>query len=155
MSNAMGVATVVAMGLYDLVTVSASWCQCSEGHDLCDEPLQTKDLGETMGAWFLDEELRGEPGNYGAAVVMPLSGTVSLYTFCRKCPSFVQTGTWNVLAVWVEFTVDLDGGYVTSAHRVSPSTAEWSDAELAVGSIGPLTFERAIEECRSRRASER
>src|SRR5262245_50167247 len=143
------------MGLYDLITVCADWCRCSEGHDLRSELLQTKDLGSTMGNWVLDEDLRGEFGAYGRAIDMPLTETITVYTFCPDCPTFVQLGTWNVMQVWVEFEVDLDAGRVTAVRRISEPSSEWVEAQRAAGSIGPMTLATAIEECKARRTSER
>ena len=143
------------MGLYDLITVCADWCRCSEGHDLRSELLQTKGLGSTMGNWVLAEDLRGEFGAYGKAIDMPLTETITVYTFCPDCPAFVQLGTWNVMQAWVEFEVDLDACRVTAVRRISEPSSEWVEAQRAAGSIGPMTVATAIEECEARRTSER
>ncbi|AKV00175.1 hypothetical protein AKJ09_06838 [Labilithrix luteola] len=139
------------MGLYDQITVIGDWCRCSEGHDLRGEPLQTKDLGCTMGDWILAEDLRGEPGHHGDPVKMPLSGTLSAYTFCRECPSFLQRETWNVLSAWVEFEIDLDAGRLIAVWRISEPSADWIERERAAGSIGPMPLAQAVEECTARR----
>jgi hypothetical protein len=139
------------MGLYDTITVSGEWCRCSEGHDLRGEPLQTKDLGSTMGDWLVAEELSGEPGPYGVPVTQPVTGTLSAYTFCRDCPAFLQLETWNILQAWVEFELNLDAGRLNSVYRISQDSAEWIASERAEGSIGPMPQEQAIEECKVRR----
>jgi hypothetical protein len=143
------------MGLYDHVIVTGEWCRCSEGHDLRGEPLQTYELGRTMGDWVLADELRGEPGGYGEPVSMPVSGTLLACTFCRECPAFLQLVNWEVLSAWVEFEIDLDAGRLIAARRISESSADWIETERARGSIGPMPIAQAIEERGARRTNAR
>jgi hypothetical protein len=65
----------------------------------------------------------------------------------------LQLETWNVLMAWVEFEIDLDAARVITVRRVSETSAEWIEAERARGSIGPMTLDQAVEECRARRAN--
>lgn len=140
------------MGNYDLIETTCEWCRCSEGHDLRPELLQTYDLGRTMGNWTLDDdELRGEPGTWGEPVDLPLTGMLSVYTFCRECPALLQPETWNVLQAWVEWEIDLEANRVVAVRRISETTAAWIERERAEGAIGPMPLAEALSECTARR----
>jgi hypothetical protein len=112
--------------------------------------LQTKDLGCTMGNWELGDELRGAPGRWGDPVPMPYSGILDIYTFCPACPAYLQPETWNVLEAWVQYEVELEDSRVVRVRRVSESFAEWTERMRSLGSVGPMSIEEAIEECRAR-----
>lgn len=112
------------MGMFDYVSVSGPEFVCSEGHDLSDEEFQSKDFGCEMG------QVRIECGRVScraACLGTPSaeSDQVEVYGTCRRCPAFVQRGTGNLIACWVEFAVKLDGDAVVSVTRTSPPTAEF------------------------------
>jgi hypothetical protein len=125
---------------------------CSEGHDVADEGLQTKDLGCTMGhAEIVGGKLIYRPGNWGEPLTPPVRACLLACCVCRRCPAFVQRGTLNVVGTWVEFEIDVVDDEVRSITRVSESTAEFLEngprRDHLQGCLGPMSFEAALRWC--------
>lgn len=143
------------MGLFDRLTCQDPRFVCSEGHHLGAEEFQTKDLGCTMGHATIDvaDLFVFEPAMWGE----PEVGTmIAIYADCTQCPAFVQAGTGNLCAAWVEFAVELaeigrKGDHYTArvnhVRRTSEPTAEWLRTEPAKpwmkGCLGPMSWDQA------------
>lgn len=163
------------MGFYDTVTVCDPRFVCSEGHDLCQEEFQTKDLGGTMGTARIEPALDGahgigsvgskmrltvESGEWGESPRLPFLGILLVYCHCTKCPAFVQAGTGNLAAVSVEFEVEVISNAIRNIMRVSASTAEFLETKpkqpYMAGCEGPMSYaaahKRHVEYPRERRS---
>lgn len=112
------------MGLFDYVSCDHPAFVCSEGHDLRDEEFQTKDLGCTMGSASIGNGIDIRDGGWGETQPRPFTGTIEVYTDCKKCPAFVQNETFNMHPVSVEFDVQIVADDVVSIKRTSAATAE-------------------------------
>ena len=137
------------MGDFDVIIIRDPRFVCSEGHHVGDESLQTKDLGCTMGdAEIVGGKLVYRPGNWGEPLETPVRVCLQAYCVCRRCPAFVQPGTFNLVGTWVEFEVDVVDDVVRSVTRVSESTAEFLENEPRLdhmqGCLGPMSFEAAL-----------
>lgn len=138
------------MGLYDYVKCDDPRFICSEGHDLCHEQFQTKDLGCTMGeSTICDGRLTIDDGGWGESPTMPFSGVIELYCDCKQCPAFVQDGTFNLISTWVEFSATVEADLVTEVKRTSISTAEFVKSEPLKphmrGCAGPMSYTEAYK----------
>ena len=114
-----------------------------EGHSLSGKPLQTYDLGSTMGDWVLAGGLSGAPGDYGEPPKLPFTGTISVATFCPSCPVFVDPRTGNVIQLFVDFEVTIECGLVRDVRRTSEPAHEWlvSRTDKPEGTLlGPMTL---------------
>lgn len=139
------------MGLFDSVMCLSPEFMCSEGHSLNDEVFQTKDLGQTMGEAVIAQDgrftftpdLLFSDGTASA----PITDTISVYSTCRKCPVFVQANTFNLVACWVEFEIEIVDDQVRSVRRVSQDTATWLQETPTKtwmkSCLGPMTYEEA------------
>lgn len=112
------------MGLFDYVSVTGDVYRCSEGHDLCDEEFQTKDLGCTMGDASIGSHIDIRDGGWGDTQPRPFSGTIEIYAECRRCPAFVQAETFNTHPVSVDFSVEILDDEVKKVTRTSKTSAE-------------------------------
>lgn len=114
------------MGLFDTVSVNDARFACTEGHGL--DTFQTKDLGATGGdvritGDLLEFEPAGNaPDHEGRAPLLQLVPSITIYTTCRECPAYVDDGTWNVIARWVELEIEL-GALVTEPGVITV----WND----------------------------
>jgi len=136
------------MGDHDSVTSDDPRFRCSEGHDLTQELFQTKDLGCTMGTSSIAAgRLKVDSGNWGEPPALPFSGCIRVYRDCRRCPAFVQAGTFNVVATFVEFEVTIVADAVRSIERIGQSTAEFVDSAprqpWLAGCLGPMSYDQA------------
>jgi hypothetical protein len=145
------------MGDYDMVVARDPRLVCSEGHDVTDEGLQTKDLGCTMGhAEIVGDKLLYWPGHWGEPLAPPVRACLRVCCTCRRCPAFIQRETLNVVGTWVEFEIDVVDDEVRSITRVSESTAEFLENEPRSdhmqGCLGPMPYEAAYEAAAVRRS---
>lgn len=138
------------MGLYDTVIVTDPRFSCSEGHLIT--PLQTKDLGATMGHASIDAQGKleltiggwGDPEFQTAAEV---TGTLHVYAFCDQCDVMITRhgGGVQIHEAWVEFDVIAVAGVVASVTRTSLPSAEYHKSQLRypglAGAEGPMSWE--------------
>lgn len=135
------------MGLYDTLRITHDLARCPDGHDLSEQEWQTKDLGESMGAFHLDET--GEikpldlPEERWRPSLFPPKGTVQVYTDCPECPVWVQKGTGNVIHADVDYELQFEGtrltGYLRTTVPYAEQLAKRQASTWFEGAVGPLS----------------
>ena len=137
------------MGFFDYVHVSDDRFVCSEGHPLSGEEFQSKDFGCVMGSVGITDGVLSFHAGCIDEEPSPDSNEAEVYCDCKQCPAFVQDGTGNLVACWVEFRIKIEGNRVVSVERTSKPTAEWLTHEPAQDHMkdceGPMTYAEAYD----------
>lgn len=139
------------MGMFDRYLCSGPAFVCSEGHDLSDEEFQGKSLSCTMAYHSIDvDRLTIGAGYYGETEDLPrYTTTIFVGATCKRCPAFLQAGTFNMIDTTCDFAVTVEGktGKVLAIERCSETTAEFlrvmPSKKWMVGALGPMPYDEA------------